>query len=156
MIELKNVVKERPNVQISRVGTGELEEEVKKIIQSKKRVDNIKLYGYCNNPYKILSQSKILVLTSRSEGIPMSILEAQVLGVPVVESSVGDIADIIVNGKNGYLSDKNEVLEQEIINLLTHKEKWEEFSVNSKKYSYTRNNVENYRDKMSLIYEDRK
>lgn len=53
--------------------------------------------------YKHLRESDILLLTSSREGFPMAIAEAMACGVIPVCTAVGDIPNIIRNGKNGFL-----------------------------------------------------
>ncbi len=67
-----------------------------------------------------LRRADIFVLPSRLEGLPTTILEALVLGVPVVASNVGGIPDIIQNGKNGLLVPPEDVkaLSQAIMRLI--------------------------------------
>lgn len=67
-----------------------------------------------------LTKADLFVLPSRIEGSPTTILEALVLGVPVIASNVGGIPDIIRNGKNGLLvsPEKKEELSQAIMRLI--------------------------------------
>lgn len=45
----------------------------------------------------------IICLTSKNEGTPVSLIEAQAAGIPVVTSDVGGVKDIIVEGETGYV-----------------------------------------------------
>jgi glycosyltransferase involved in cell wall biosynthesis len=47
----------------------------------------------------------LVVLTSLNEGTPLSIIEAQFCGKPVIASNVGGVKDTFANGKSGYLID---------------------------------------------------
>lgn len=47
----------------------------------------------------------IVLLTSFNEGTPLSIIEAQFCGKPVIASNVGGVKDTFANGKSGYLID---------------------------------------------------
>lgn len=67
--------------------------------------DRIKLLGYCDNPYSLMRQSDLFVLTSDWEGMPNVLIEAMSLGIPVVSTdcSFGP-KELIENGKTGLLA----------------------------------------------------
>ena len=46
----------------------------------------------------------IIALTSNNEGTPVSLIEAQASGKPIVSTNVGGIENIVVNGQTGLLS----------------------------------------------------
>jgi glycosyltransferase involved in cell wall biosynthesis len=51
----------------------------------------------------------IVALTSLNEGTPVSLIEAQAAGKPIVSTVVGGIANIVIPGKTALLSDSNDV-----------------------------------------------
>ena len=52
-----------------------------------------------------LTRSRIFVLTSESEGLALSMMEAMMCGLPAVVPRVGDLAELVSDGQNGYLID---------------------------------------------------
>ena len=66
---------------------------------------NIEFLGEISDISQILTDSdiKILVLTSLREGMPMSVLEALSFSIPVIATNVGDIPEVVLNGKTGYV-----------------------------------------------------
>lgn len=67
------------------------------------RLDNVFLYGAKNDTDAIIRQCDIAVLTSDLEGLPVALLEYGIHGRPVVVTSVGQVPNIISDGKNGML-----------------------------------------------------
>lgn len=53
--------------------------------------------------------SDIIALTSLNEGTPVSLIEAQASGKPIVSTRVGGIANILIEGQTGLLSDSDDV-----------------------------------------------
>jgi glycosyltransferase involved in cell wall biosynthesis len=53
--------------------------------------------------YKVLRSSHIFVLPSYAEGLPIAILEAMYIGLPIISTRVGSIPEVIEDGNNGYL-----------------------------------------------------
>jgi glycosyltransferase involved in cell wall biosynthesis len=93
----------------------------------------------------------IICLTSDNEGTPVSLIEAQASGVPIVTTDVGGIRDIVADNTTGYIVPKNDLIQfsEKLKDLVENKDKRELFSKNGwgfvkDKFHYTRlvNDVE--------------
>jgi glycosyltransferase involved in cell wall biosynthesis len=99
------------NVTAVIVGDGPLKQELQNLAQTLNISKQIEFAGYKQNVSSWLNKSRIFMLTSDSEGLPLSIMEALTCGLPVISSKVGDIADIIIDGSNGFLVEPRDIPE---------------------------------------------
>jgi len=67
--------------------------------------DKVFFLGWRSDVPVIIKVSDVMILTSKTEGLPRSILEAMALGVPVISTRVGGIPEVIRDGKDGILID---------------------------------------------------
>jgi glycosyltransferase involved in cell wall biosynthesis len=83
---------------------GTIEKELEKEIEN----ERVKLLGWLPHEKipEFLSQIRLLVMPSYTEGLPSALVEAMACGTPVIASPVGAIPNVIVNGENGLLIDK--------------------------------------------------
>jgi len=63
----------------------------------------VELLGERRDVPELLARADVFVLSSRSEGAPLSILEAMAAGLPVVASDVGGVGELVVDGETGLL-----------------------------------------------------
>jgi glycosyltransferase involved in cell wall biosynthesis len=63
----------------------------------------VRLLGERADVPELLRAADIFVLSTRSEGLPLSILEAMAAGLPVVASSVGGVPELVLDGQTGML-----------------------------------------------------
>lgn len=90
------------------LGSGELEEELRKLSKDKGVDEYIQFIGYRTNVSSYIYYSDGLLLSSRYEGFPNIVLEANALGKPVFSNNCkGGINEIIVEGENGITCDFN-------------------------------------------------
>jgi glycosyltransferase involved in cell wall biosynthesis len=72
---------------------------------------SIDFLGQIQDVERILTRSKIFVLTSRSEGLSIAMAEAMTAGVVPVVADVGDLGDLVIDGVTGFLVTPNNVSE---------------------------------------------
>jgi glycosyltransferase involved in cell wall biosynthesis len=65
--------------------------------------DAVTLLGERQDVPALLAESDVFVLSSLSEGMPISILEAMAAGLPLVASRVGGVPELVVDGETGLL-----------------------------------------------------
>lgn len=63
--------------------------------------------SWIKNIDEALAGLDIVVLTSLNEGTPVSLIEAQAAGKPVVSTDVGGVRDCVVDGKTGFITQGN-------------------------------------------------
>src|SRR3954468_14670986 len=85
------------------VGEGPLLPEIADTIRQRGLTDRIDLLGNRGDVPVVLASADVFVLSSRSEGFPVSILEAMAAGLPVVATDVGGVAESVVDGETGLL-----------------------------------------------------
>ncbi len=70
---------------------------------------NVQLLGERRDVPELLAGADIFVLSSASEGLPVSIIEAMAAGLPVVASAVGGVPELVVEGETGLLAPPGDV-----------------------------------------------
>jgi len=127
---VKNVMERFPDLRVVIVGDGILRDELHSLSMDLGIDSNVSFIGYQDDIENWLCKSKIFVLTSDSEGLALSVMEAMMCGLPVVVSDVGDLGDLVENGVNGYLVPRRSpnLFADRIIELLTDIRKLQAFS----------------------------
>jgi len=97
------LVQQVDNIHLLLVGEGQerlaLEAQVERLALK----GMVHFAGYTKTPGDYVTVADVLVLPSRSEGIPNAVLEAMAIGKPVVASAVGGVPEIIEDGVSGRL-----------------------------------------------------
>lgn len=119
-LELLDKEEER-NLTVSFVGDGNLLLPLRQR-RDKQELHSVKFTGWVNpdEVNEILRNSKILLLPSRSEGLPKALLEAMAQGTVPVVTSVGNMPSVIEDGTNGVLLEDSspQAIAETILDLL--------------------------------------
>ena len=92
----------RSDVAFVMVGGGPLLEQAKELAARLGVGDRLVFAGVTSDPSEVLELMDVFLLTSRLEGLPNALIEAQMLGVPVVTTDAGGAAETIDIGVTGY------------------------------------------------------
>ena len=84
-------------------GDGKLYPDVKQKIDDLGIQDHFVLPGMLDDISELLSDTYLLLIVSGKEGIPLVMLEAMALQVPVITTDVGGIKEVLKEGINGHL-----------------------------------------------------
>jgi glycosyltransferase involved in cell wall biosynthesis len=95
------VLKRRPQTKFLWVGGGPVESQLRKEIASLGIGDRVMVTGLRKDIGTALSALSVFLLTSRVEGLPNVLIEAQAFGVPVVSAAVGGAPETFQEGITG-------------------------------------------------------
>jgi glycosyltransferase involved in cell wall biosynthesis len=114
------VLKEFPNAKAGICGDGVLRTNLETQIKSLGLGSSVKLLGRQINIAKFLSSADVFILPSRSEGLPIALLEAMSVGLPVVVTKGASVDEVVVEGVHGLIVpvDNAWALAQGILQLL--------------------------------------
>ncbi|NJX15056.1 glycosyltransferase [Tamlana crocina] len=105
------MVKNQPDWTLHCVGkdfNDDYSDRVKQKITKCNLENSVFLYGSRPDVFHILSQCDIGVLSSKSEGLPLALLEYGLANLAVVATAVGECENIVLNEKNGFLVRPND------------------------------------------------
>lgn len=83
------------------VGEGAFRRQFEALTEQLDVKGDVLMPGYCDKVPSLLKCSTVLVMPSLTEGLPITLLEAMALRVPVVASAVGEIPRVLGNGEGG-------------------------------------------------------
>ncbi len=128
------VLKEHEDWKWYVLGEGEQRAFLEQVIAQNRLENRLILTGLVNNVGEYLSQSKIFVMTSKSEGLPMCLLEAKTFHLPCISFDIPTGPnEIITDGRDGYLVKPFdcEEMSTKICSLIEDEKRLEDFSNNA-------------------------
>ena len=144
--------KDKPDLKVAIVGTGELLDEVQALCEELGISENVHFLGFQPNPIKMVADSKAIILTSRWEGTPMCAMEAMALGTPVVSTPSDGMKDLLTDGVSGYLTDDDEQMAQDLLKIFSDPAHRQELAENAKKKFASINDADAYKQAILNCY----
>jgi glycosyltransferase involved in cell wall biosynthesis len=122
-LETAALLRDRPATRFVVVGDGELREQLRASEPARALGDRLVWAGFRRDVPEVCFASDVVALTSDNEGTPVSLIEAQAAGVPVVSTNVGGVRSVVLDGETGHLADKPDDLAARIASILDDRER---------------------------------
>lgn len=104
LVRAFSVVRARRQVRLILVGEGPERSTIEALIEELGIADDVDLPGFLPNPYTLIAQASMLVLSSRREGLGVVLIEALALGTPIVSTNCpSGPREILQDGRLGRL-----------------------------------------------------
>lgn len=111
------------STQLAIAGSGSLDPswaESLHCLGAEKLGGRVRFLGVRTDVYDLLRSSNVFVLASRREGLPLGILEAQAVGVPVLAYPIAGVPEVVTHDSTGLLARQDDVadLQRQLERLL--------------------------------------
>jgi glycosyltransferase involved in cell wall biosynthesis len=152
---ISQLVKTRRNIKLLLVGDGPCRKTIEKQVHTLGIEKHVTFLGHRTDIPKITAAFDIAVLSSKTEGFGISILEAMALEIPVIASSIEGIKEIVNHGHNGLLFPCGDARTlHELFNvLINNKELYKSIAINGKTTVEKRFNIETTVRRLETLYE---
>jgi glycosyltransferase involved in cell wall biosynthesis len=97
------VVDRQPEFRLDIVGDGPDRTVLEDLCDELQLRSHINFLGFRNDVHELLPQADLFVLSSVTEGLPMTLLEAMAAGLPIVSTNVGGISELVNHNETGLL-----------------------------------------------------
>ena len=151
---IKRLKDDNNNVTLLLVGKGKYEQRLLKLIKKLNIEDDVKLLGYRSDIVKILSITDIYLASSLREGLPVNVMEAMYMGLPIIAVDNRGHRELVQHNENGFIVEQNSAMENNMSSylklLVNDKNLRYQFGKDSKEKvrEYTLNNVINSMNKI--------
>lgn len=109
-LAIKSVAEtDRTDVELLVAGTGRLEHDMEQLVEDLDLADRVKLLGYVPDDQLPLLYSSVdaMLFTSSYEGFGLVFMESLASGTPVIGTAVGGFPDLVRDGREGLLVDRD-------------------------------------------------
>ena len=97
------VLRDAPDFRLLIAGDGPCKYELQQLASELKLTSHVQFVGAVHDVPSLLRQARLYVLSSISEGVSLTLLEAMASGLPVVATRVGGTPEVVADGVTGLL-----------------------------------------------------
>jgi glycosyltransferase involved in cell wall biosynthesis len=106
---LEHLRRRRADARLVVVGDGPRAGPLAELVRDRGLGGSARLLGHRTDVPRLLGAADVALLTSVSEGIPLSLIEAMAAGLPVVSTRVGGVPEVVEEGQTGLLAPSGDV-----------------------------------------------
>jgi len=141
---------------IGHLGDGTIKKEIEGKIAGLGLKENVRILGFRKDVNRMLQLMDIFVLSSTSEGLPLSVIEAMASSKPVVVTNVGGLPEIVVPDRTGYLVEAKDAaaLAEKIMMLLNDGALRKQMGEAGRRLVEERYSLQTMIDNYQKLYED--
>ncbi len=108
-LQVAALLRDVPDARFLIVGDGELRDDLQRSAAAQSLGERLIWTGFRRDMPAVYFASDVVVQTSDNEGTPVSLIEAQAAGVPVVSTRVGGTPSVVLNGVTGALVERHDL-----------------------------------------------
>jgi glycosyltransferase involved in cell wall biosynthesis len=151
---VRKVIEAVPHAKFLIAGDGPARKRLKKMTEDLGIARHVVFTGFSENIPEIYSFTDVAILSSWSEGLPQSILQAMAAGIPVVATNVGGVPEVVFHEKTGILigPGDHEGLAKGIIRILNKPDEALKFAANAKELVLKEHSIKLMVDKIESLY----
>jgi colanic acid/amylovoran biosynthesis glycosyltransferase len=157
------VIQSYENLNYKIIGDGELRESLEQLIRDLKISDRVEILGWKKQEevIKLMEESDIFLAPSVTakngdrEGIPVVLMEALAMGMPVVSTLHSGIPELVLDGKSGFLVPEKDVdiLAQKLQCLLENKSLWRSMGQCGREFVEQHYDINKLNDRLVQIFQ---
>ena len=120
-----------PSIRLFFIGEGEERAAIESFVTESGLECSITLLGTRTDVAQLLNAADVFLMTSVSEGIPLTLIEAMANRLPCVSTNVGGIAEVVVNEETGLLTSAgdDQAIAESVIRMAMNPAQREQFGV---------------------------
>ena len=133
VIKMHSILSKKLTSKLLLVGDGPERNSCEELCRSLGLCEQVKFLGKQEMIEELYAISDLFVLPSESESFGLAALEAMACGVPVISTNAGGLPELIIEGKNGFMSDIGDVesMAENALKILLTDESLNEFKKNA-------------------------
>lgn len=150
---VRELLEKNTDIHLLLPGRDSLKGECQKLIKKYKLENQIHLLGFRKDIPKLLMISNLAVSSAKQEGLPVNIMEAMYVGLPIIVSDCRGNRDLVKNDENGYIVplDNSEMFKDKIEIIYKNKDIKNKFKKTNRE-EITKYKLKDILSKMNKIY----